>query len=76
MIGDDTRLTGGFEIRDDETACKAIDQGLARVYGDRVYWIDGCDEMDLIDDDDAEDAMLDEHQQARMARKNGGCDEQ
>lgn len=35
------------EIRDDTTACRAIDQDLAYVYGDRIYWRDGCDERDL-----------------------------
>jgi len=57
-IGDDTTLAGGSEIRDDETACLAIDQGLARVYGDRVYWIDGCGPDDLMSEQEWEDRQI------------------
>jgi hypothetical protein len=35
------------EIRDDDTACRAITEGLAYCYGDRVYWTAGHGQEDL-----------------------------
>ena len=66
-IGHDTRLTGGSEIRDDEMACLATEQGLAFAHSDRVYWRAGCGAEDLLSESE-----WSAKQEEELARAGGG----